>query len=112
MPPALAMSWALPAVPWSVNWVFVPFLVVTVALPAVVESAKEMSAPPPLLTIVAAPPDAVSEKVIDPLLVMVVLVPAVDAFPKDMKPPFVKVCTFDELLTIPAPVKVKEPVKV
>jgi hypothetical protein len=47
----------------------------------------------------------------DPLLVMVVLVPAVDAFSKNMKLPFVKVCVFEELLTMPAPANVKEPVK-
>ena len=84
---------------------------------------------PALLTIVEFAAVEFSENVTEPLLVMVE-VPAEDEFSKNRKPllllmialaaadefwksrPPVKVGAFEELLMMPAPVKVKAPLKV
>ena len=82
-PPAVTMSRALPAVLLLENCVCEAPSVVMVALPAVAESVKEMSEPPPALMITALPADEFSEKVRKKLLVMLA-VPAVDAFWKNI----------------------------
>jgi hypothetical protein len=107
MPPA-AINSALPPVLLLANWVLAPPLVRMVALPAVLLSVNEIRLPPPLLMMLALPAELVSTNVNAPLLMMVAFA-AVLALLNWMKALLVKLGTDAELLTIPAPLTVKNP---